>query len=358
MKTHNILNPKFWTLNLFILASLSAVAQPKAHFAETEISLGNIAWHSSAVANIRLTNNGNQPLYITDVEKDCGCTVVSWNHSAIAPGASTVITATYDAETLGVFGRYVSITTNASEEPVDILLSGRVMTEVIDFSRDFPYKVDDIMLTTDVLEFDDVNKGEHPEQSILVLNNGTKAYAPEFMHLPKYLSVTCSPEVLRPGRVGRVTFILDSNQLPTMGLTQSNIYVARYPGDKVRKAAEIGVSATLLPQFDLTMRELQQSPVAVIPTSINLGTGVAKKKLKGSLTLENHGAGILHVQALQVYNPGITVSLSKSVIKPGEKATLKVTASSATGNFKGRRRILLITDDPSNSKITIDVTAD
>lgn len=358
MKTRNMLPLKSWALGLFALTSFSVAAQPKAYYADTEISLGNVAWHSSAVANIHLTNMGNQPLYITRVEKDCGCTVVSWNHSAIAPGASTVISATYDAETLGVFGRYISITTNASEDPVDILLTGRVMTEVVDYSRDFPYKVDDVMLTTDVLEFDDVNKGEHPEQTILVFNNGTKSYAPEFMHLPKYLSVTCSPEVLRPGRVGRVTFILDSNQLPSMGLTQSSIYVARYPGDKVRKAAEIGVSATLLPQFDLSMRELQHSPVAVIPTKIHLGTGIKKKILKGSLILENQGAGTLHVQALQVYNPGITVSLSKSVIKPGDKTTLKISASSATGNFKGRRRILLITDDPNNSKITIDVTAE
>lgn len=344
-------------ITLLAMSALAAVAQPKATYSDTEINLGNIGWHTSAVANIQLKNTGNKPLYITGVETDCGCTVVSWNHSAIAPGATTTIAATYDAETLGTFGRYVSVTTNADIEPVDILLSGRVMTEVHDFSKEFPYKVDNVLLSADNIEFDDVNLGDHPEQTILVLNNGQKAYAPEFMHLPKYLSVTCSPEVLRPGRIGRATFILDSNQLPTMGLTQSSIFVARYPGDKVRKAGEIGVSATLLPQFKLTDRELQRSPVAVIPTEINLGQGIGKKKLKGTLTLENQGAGVLHVQALQVYNPGISVSLSKSVLKPGERATLKVSVSTATGNFKGRRRILLITDDPTNSKITIDVTA-
>lgn len=346
------------TATLMATSMLTLMAQPKARFADEEISLGNVGWHSSAVANIKVTNTGNKPLYITKVDTDCGCTVVSWNHSAIAPGESSVVTATYEAGTLGVFGRYVSITTNADSEPAEILLTGRVMAEVHDYANEFPYKVDDVLLSTDNLEFDDVNLGDHPEQTVLVMNNGQKSYAPEFMHLPKYLSVTCQPEVLRPGRIGKVTFILDSQKLPTMGLTQSSIYVARYPGDKVRKAAEIGVSATLLPQFDLTARQLQQSPVAVIPNSINLGTGIAKKKLKGTLALENHGAGILHVQALQVYNPGISVSLSKSTIKPGEKAILKVSASAASGNFKGRRRILLITDDPTNSKITIDVTAE
>lgn len=347
----------FTTATLFALAAFTATAQPKARFSAEEIDLGSIRWRSSAMANIELTNKGNKPLYITKVETDCGCTVVSWNHGAIAPGASTVITATYDAETLGTFGRYVSVTTNADAEPFDVLLTGRVMKDVYDYGRDFPFKIDNVCLSTDVLEFDDVKLGEHPEESIYVYNNGQKSYAPTFMHLPKYLYAVAEPEVLRPGRVGKVTFYLDSEALPAMGLTQSRIYVSRFPGDKVHKSSEIMVSATLLPQMDAAAIAAKQSPVAVIPTNINLGTGIAKKKLKGSLTLENQGTADLHVSALQVYNPGISVSLSKSILKPGEHATLKVTASSATTNFKGRRRILLITDDPANSKITIDVTA-
>lgn len=351
------MNRIFSTISLLALSTFAAVAQPKAQFSTKEVNLGNIAWHASAVANIQLTNTGNRPLYITDVHPDCDCTVVSWNHSAIAPGASTTIVATYDASTLGTFGRYISVTTNASTEPHEVLLTGRVMTEVYDYGKDFPFHVDQVLLSTDVLEFDDVNMGEYPEQTILVYNNGQKPYVPEFMHLPKYLSFVSTPEVIRPGRVGKVTFTLDSKELPMMGLTQCKIYVARFPGDKVHRGADMDVSATLLPQFNLSTRELQMSPVAVIPTSINLGTGIAKKKLKGSLVLENRGAGVLHVSALQVYNPGISVRLSKSTIKPGERAVLRITASSAADNFKGRRRILLITDDPTNSKITIDVTA-
>lgn len=344
--------------SLLALSCLCAAAQPKAKYDKSRYELGNISWHTQAIANIKLTNSGNKPLYITDVDTDCGCTVVAWDHSAIAPGASTILTATYDAETLGTFGRCVSITTNADTDPVDIVLAGRVLPEAVDMTGNFPYKIDDVLLATDLIEFDDVNLGEHPEVTISVMNNSTKDYAPEFMHLPKWLSVTASPEVLRPGRIGRATFILDSRQLPAMGLTQASIYVARFPGDKVRKAAEIGVSATLLPSFDLTENQMLNAPVAVIPSTLNLGPTLGKKRLKGALYLENQGASPLHVSALQVYNPGISVSLSKSTIEPGTKALLKVTTSASTGNFKGRPRILLITDDPNHSKIAIDITAE
>lgn len=343
-------------ISIFALSSLTLFAQPKARYEKTEYDLGNVGWHAQAVANIRLTNTGTKPLYITDVDTDCGCTIVSWDHSPVAPGATTTIIATYDAETLGTFGRYVSITTNAATDPVDILLTGRVQAELVDMSAHFPCKVDHVLLSTDNIEFDDVNLGEHPEVVVTVMNNGQKDYAPAFMHLPSWLSVMAVPEVLRPGRVGRVTFILDSEQLPAMGLTQSSIYVSRFPGDKVRKAGEVGVSATLLPQ--ITARPTDHTPVAAIPTTLNLGPTFGKKRLKGQLHLENPGTAPLHVSALQVYNPGISVTLTSSTIEPGGRAALKVTTSATTGHFKGRPRILLITDDPQRSKIAIDITAE
>ena len=338
------------------LATLTVSAQ-RAKFSATEIDMGQITWHTEAVARIEVKNTGNRPLLITGVESDCGCTVVGFSTDPIAPGRSSVITATYDAETLGTFTKFISVSTNASDTPTDIMLTGCVKTEVIDYSQQFPFKVDDVLLSTDHIEFDDVNKGDLPQHTLLVLNNGKKNYVPELMHLPPYLTALCQPEVLRPGRIGRITLTLDSRKLPNLGVNRASIYVARFPGDKVRQASEIELSATLLPEFNLSEQQMKLAPVAVIPTSIDLGVRSGKKNLRGALTLENQGAGVLHVSALQVYNPGITVSLSKSMLQPGERATLKIKLSATSATFKGRRRILLITDDPKNSKIAIDVTA-
>ena len=336
--------------------ALTASAQ-RAKFSATEIDMGQISWHTEAVARIEVKNTGNRPLLITDVTTDCGCTVVNFDKAPIAPGHTSVISATYDAETLGTFAKYITVSTNASDAPTDILLTGCVQTRVIDYSQQFPFKVDNVLLSTDHIEFDDVNKGDLPQQTLLVLNNGKQNYVPELTHLPPYLTAICQPEVLRPGRIGPITLTLDSRLLPNLGVNRASIYIARFPGDKVRQASEIELSATLLPQFNLTEQQLQQSPTAVIPTHIDLGKRTGKKNLKGSLTLENQGSGVLHVSALQVYNPGISVSLSKSTLQPGEKATLKIKLAAVSSTFKGRRRILLITDDPKNSKIAIDVVA-
>ena len=59
-----------------------------------------------------------------------------------------------------------------------------------------------------------------------------------------------------------------------------------------------------------------------------------------------------------MYNPGIGVKLGKRRIAPGESTKLKITVSADSQHFRGRRRVLLITNDPNHPKIAIDVTVD
>lgn len=80
------------------------------------------------------------------------------------------------------------------------------------------------------------------------------------MHLPKYLTAQADPAVIRPGRVGRILLTLNSNELHTMGLTQTSIYLSRFMGDRVSKETEINVSATLLPDFSTRPRNTPLHP--------------------------------------------------------------------------------------------------
>lgn len=356
---------------LLSISTLCAVAQPKAKFHTTEFDLGIVPWHSGATAIVKLSNSGNKPLQITDVQTDCECTVADWSQGPISAGSSTKLSLTFDAQTLGTFSRYISVTTNADAEPVLIHLTGRVQSAEHDFSDEFPIRIDDILLSTGIIEFDDVSQGQHPSATINIMNHSRKDYAPTFMHLPRWLTATAVPEVLTPGRVGQVNFVLNSDELDHVGLTKSTIYLSRFPGDKVRKEAQINVAATLQPHFETSTPDANaghesslqplpsaDGPVAAIPHVLQLGPTLGKKKLKGLLYLENQGTLPLHVLSLQVANQGVNVSLSKREIAPGGRAALKVKTSSAINKYRERPRILIITDDPNHSMITVDITAD
>jgi len=331
-------------------------AQPLAEYDAFTHDLGTLTWHVAGLTTFQITNIGNENLLIKDVRTDCGCTVVTWTHDPIRPGESGTVSATFDAGMLGHFSKHIAVYTNADTRPVYLRMDGVVVIEKKEYSGDFPIKVGDIYLDTDVVEFDDVNRGETPVRTIQVFNGGKKSYAPELMHLPKYLTMEAAPEVIRPGRVGRINLTLNSDALHDMGLTQTDIYLSRFPGDRVSKESEINVSATLLPPFDPNAQNLENAPaISLDSTTIDLGTMGNRKKVKGSITLTNTGSSPLQIHTLQVYNPGISASLNHRTLKPGASEKLKITISATSNYFKGRRRILLITNDPRTPKTVIDV---
>ena len=55
---------------------------------------------------------------------------------------------------------------------------------------------------------------------------------------------------------------------------------------------------------------------------------------------------------------GLEVSLAKTELKPGESTRLKITAEAeGLKNVKQQPRILMITNDPDNAKVVINVNA-
>ena len=120
---------------------------------------------------------------------------------------------------------------------------------------------------------------------------------------------------------------------------------------------EIYVSATLLPEQTYTADQLAAAPeLHIDSTAIDMGALNGKKRLKRELVITNTGKSTLTISALQVYNPGLGVSLGKRNLKPGESDKLKITVNANTHYFKGRRRVLLISNDPAHPKVVIDIT--
>lgn len=348
----------FFTLLTAAFLSVSAVqAQPTISFDQTTQEMGTLLWHTPKTATFKVTNKGTQDLIIKEVRTDCGCTDAEWTRTPIGPGSTGFIRATYDAEMLGHFNKGLAVFTNLSEQPHYLTLMGQVSMTRTEPTEEYPYQIGDYFLSTDNVEFDDVNRGDRPTFVLQIFNASKKTFHPALMHLPKYLSAEADPAVIRPGRVGRMLITLDSNQLPSMGLTQTNIYLSRFMGDRVSKETEINVSTTLLPEFSEQDLLSSHVPVAELDsTHITLGELNKKNRAEGELVLKNTGQADLLIKALQVYNPGISVSLNKRKIKPGSSQKLKISINGNSAFFKGRRRILLITNDPKHSKMVIDVT--
>lgn len=322
------------------------------------IDCGQVVFQSPVTAQFEVQNNGTTPLTITNVRTSCGCTTVDYPTTAIAAGQRFKVTATYDAKQMGHFDKQIAVYGNGEDTPLTLRLRGVVVAHVSDFQGQYPFQLGDLKVDVNNIEFDNVNRGDRPVQKIHIMNTGSETAQPVLMHLPDYLKAEVSPTRIAPGHSGTATIMLDSHRLRDLGLTQTSIYLGGFLGDKVSSDKEITVSTVLLPGFEY----MNEQARAVAPKmrlsagAFELGRFDGKATKKGTIEITNEGRTTLDIRAMQMFTTGIEVSLDKTKIGPGEKARLRITAKARElRTARSKPRVLMITNDPENTKVVINV---
>jgi hypothetical protein len=124
-----ILNPQIKELYLNIIQGKETItgndtAQTEVSVDKTTISMGTFDWKQSQQCSFILTNVGRHPLHITDVTTSCSCTTVAFTHEAVAPGETTELKITYEAERPETFLREITVYCNAPSSPLQLEISG------------------------------------------------------------------------------------------------------------------------------------------------------------------------------------------------------------------------------------------
>lgn len=338
---------------LLCLHFLPGHAQPQLTVDRETHSLGRIEWKRPVTVEYGITNTGNLPLVLTNITVSCSCTVVDWTKTPIPPGGKGVVRTTFDAESLGRFHKSVGVYSNAIPELIYLQLTGEVTTEVIDSPHQYSYAIGDILVDANEIKFSGVHRGEDPELVIGISNRSDLPYEPVLMHLPSYLNAEANPPLLRKGEGGYIRVTLDTERLPDLGLTQTSVYLSRFLGDKVSDENEIPVTVVLLPAFPEGYDESNTPSLSLSEYEVNFSLK-GKSKVAHTLTLTNVGKRNLIISKLQVLNPALSIELKKSVLTPGEKVKLKISLNKE--GMKNRNlKILMITNDPQNPEVFIDV---
>jgi hypothetical protein len=113
-----------------IATEASTVITPnaaKAKFDKTVNDFGEIEKGIPKEAQFKLTNEGKEPLIISQAKAGCGCTNLKYSQEPILPGKSTIIAATYNAAAMGQFSKSITVTTNADPNPVMLIIKGTVV---------------------------------------------------------------------------------------------------------------------------------------------------------------------------------------------------------------------------------------
>ncbi len=131
MKKHVLFPLLFLFLGSVMLTAQDSVQLPTPpddgiEWETKDYDFGSIPQNVPAKAEFKLTNTGDEPLILTNVKGSCGCTATGYDKDPIAPGASTTITATYNARKAGPFHKSVRVNTNRSDKIIRLSIKGKV----------------------------------------------------------------------------------------------------------------------------------------------------------------------------------------------------------------------------------------
>jgi len=95
----------------------------------TSVDLGKIEQGKPVTIEFEFTNPSMVPLIINSVRPNCGCTVADYPKEPVAPGKSGKIIVTYNAASSGAFAKSTTVTTNAVENSVSLVIRGEVVAK-------------------------------------------------------------------------------------------------------------------------------------------------------------------------------------------------------------------------------------
>ncbi len=352
----------FFAFSLLIVCAATALAQ-KLTFTPSTVNVGSTLWHMPVTAEFQFQNKGVEPVRIEQVDPGCGCLTPTWTQGWIAAGQEGRLSVTYDAALLGHFDRIILVRTSGSTTSLRLRMKGVVTVgNAESISEKFPYRIGDICLSTNNIEFPDVSRGDTAVVQLEIWNDSEEVYTPALMHLPSYITATYQPQMLARAHRGYILLTLHSEQLSDMGLNQTSVYLQRFAGDRVGEENELALSAILLPDTttNLLYTHTGGSPRISLSThDLHLGKLGNKKKLKGSVTIKNTGAATLHLSAIQVTGLALQVSLPKRDLRPGESVNMNITLLSRyLPQIKSQPRVLIISNDTAHLKEIIAVDYD
>ena len=352
-----ITKKNFITSFLFLIVSLTATSQKVSVVSDT-VDAGRTGYRVPVTATFELKNNSSRHINIKEVELGCGCTKADYPRHNIAAGETFTVSLTYDARMLGHFVKQAAVYVSHSKEPLWLTMKGQVLREWIDYAKEYPHHFGQLMTDVDVIEFDDVNKGDRPQMEIRVYNNSDNPMSPRLLHLPSYLQADVQPSLLPAWAAGTILLTLNTEQLHDYGLTQTSVYMAQQLGERVSPETEIPVSVVLLPDMSSYVGDNHgMAPRLYLSVdSVVLGNIDGKLQKKTVITVGNMGKSVLDISSLQLFTRGVTVTLDKRQLQPQETAKMKLTIDrDVLLSARSRPRVLMITNDPKRPKVAINI---
>jgi len=340
---------------LVLFCGWMAAQNDKISFNETEHDFGTIGEKDGNVTtNFVMTNNGSEPVVISNVQASCGCTTPVWTKEPIEPGKTGKISVTYSP--LGrvfPFTKTITVFLANQTTPMTLKITGTVVQGAAKPATPeemYPIAMGNFLLKTIDLNFGRIGMGESKTIKLEVYNNSDKPMTQKALRLPKYMTAAFNPAIIPAKTAG--TMDVNMNMRENLYGTLSGNIVLLINGVQ----QSFPYSATILDDFSTwtATKKAAAGKINVSAPEINFGnftTGTTK-----TLKISNPGKSVLNVRNIQSSNPSVTVSKTHFAVNPGEISEVKVNVDTKKVQSRLQSTLSIITDDPYTPVYNVAVT--
>jgi hypothetical protein len=305
------------------------------------------------------TNRGQEPLIITNVRPSSGISVLQWTRSPVMNGETGTITVEFNPVNMpGRFNRSITVNSNGSPSSIMLRLLGEVIPREKTPMELYPQEIGTLRLRSNHISFGQVFPGTQRVDSLEVINLSEESLVLAFTGIPRHITITAIPGILKPGEEGVFVATYDASEIDDWGTITHNFRVLVNGVSHGRNI--VYLSANIQEDFSLLSDDEKKQAA-----KINFDNRVFDfGKLKHGETVEhdfiftNSGFSDLVIRRVRSGCGCTAIEPQKTLLKPGESSSIKAVFSSK--GFRGRQNkgITVITNDPASPNIVLRITGE
>lgn len=344
-----------------VMISTGITAQtlsPRISFHKTEHDFGSIKEADGKVETVfEFKNLGEQPLMIKNVSSSCGCTTPTYSREPILPGKSGQIKAVFDPRNRpGKFVKHITVYTNADNKPITLTLNGSVIKREPTVADKYPYSFSDLRLNKSHISFLKMSNREVKENTVRIINtSNSQSITVGFERVPDHITISSSPETLKPGEAGNIKIKYDATKVEDWGFKLDGIFIKQ--NGKVNYNNKLSVSVTLEEDFsDMTPAEKAKAPVIKFDnTTLNFDSISQGEKIEHEFAFRNNGQSNLLIRKVKATCGCTAIKPEKTVVGPGEASSIKVVFDSRGKKGRQYKTVSIITNAPNQPNTVLKI---
>jgi len=348
-------------LFLFLFSFAAAQQAKQLAFREEIYDFGAVDENKGPVTHeFVFTNNSSRPVRILKVQASCGCTTPGWSKDVIAPGKDGFIQASYNPMGRpGFFNKSLTVMTDLQADPVILQIKGQVTNGEAPSPLEYPEASGHLKMKVSSFNMGRVYlRDEYVVREFPVLNGGKDAI--EFtgkVVSPAYIQVDVEPRKLAPGDKGVIRISYNGAMKNQYGFQSDNVEIET--DDSLIPVKSFSVYATLEDFFpQMSSAELSQAPQLTFSSyTLDLGNVKEAAPLTKEIAFTNTGRKELLVKSIQPNCSCVTAAASKTSLKPGETAVLKISFYPQDRSGTQNKAISVYTNDPRKPVQRLTFTA-